>query len=94
MQKFGALTMEVQLISGVWIFGGQEHREELIRFIVDTERSSDTEAFFSRFKATLKDCFAKSIFGSLLNPSGLFSHNKRRGVTIKGQDLYLASGPI
>ncbi|MBA2253175.1 MAG: hypothetical protein H0W13_10840 [Nitrospirales bacterium] len=57
VQKFGALTMEVQPISGIWIFGGQEHRDELIRFIVDTETSADIDAFFSAFKTALKTRF-------------------------------------
>ena len=55
--RFGALTMEVQPISGVWIYGGQEHYDDLIRFIVDTEASVSNDAFFAELKTTLKERF-------------------------------------
>ncbi len=57
VERFGALTMEVQPVSGVWIYGGQEHHDELIRFIVDTESSTANDAFFAALKTTLKDRF-------------------------------------
>ena len=57
VQRFGALTMEVQPISGVWIYGGQEHRDDLIRFVVDIESSASNDAFFAALKTVLKDRF-------------------------------------
>jgi hypothetical protein len=57
VQRFGALTMEVQPISGGWIYGGQEHHDDLIRFIVDTEASASNDAFFAELKTVLKDRF-------------------------------------
>lgn len=57
VQRFGALTMEVQPISGVWVYGGQEHHDDLIRFIVDTEASPSNDAFFAQLKAILKERF-------------------------------------
>jgi len=57
VRRFGALTMEVQSISGIWIYGGQEHHDDLIRFIVDTETSPDNDTFFTELKSTLKERF-------------------------------------
>ena len=55
--QFGALTMDAPPVSGLWISGGREYRDELIRFVVDAEATPDTDAFFRDFKERLKDRF-------------------------------------
>lgn len=57
VQRFGAVTMDIQPVSGLWVHGGQEYHDELIRFVMDAEASPSTEAFFAEFKATLKSRF-------------------------------------
>ncbi len=44
--RFGALTMDAPPISGLWVSGGQEYQDELLRFVVDTEATGETEEFF------------------------------------------------
>ena len=55
--QFGALTMDTQPVSGLWVSGGQEYTDQLIRFVVDTETTSDTDEFFRNFKERLKERF-------------------------------------
>jgi hypothetical protein len=55
--KFGAITMDMQPMSGIWIYAGHEHHDELIRFILDVERSPETDQFFSELKSRLKERF-------------------------------------
>jgi hypothetical protein len=55
--KFGAITMDTQPMHGIWISTGHEYHDELIRFIVDTESTSETDQFFSRLKTRLRERF-------------------------------------
>ena len=57
VERFSALTMDAPPIAGLWVAGGREYQDELIRFVVDTEASTETEAFFRAFKEQLKDRF-------------------------------------
>lgn len=57
VRRFGALTAEIQPISGIWIYGGKVHHDELLRFIVDTEASPSNDAFFAELKVVLKERF-------------------------------------
>jgi hypothetical protein len=57
VERFGALTMDAPPISGLWVSGGREYQDELIRFVVDTEATADTDEFFRAFKERLKDRF-------------------------------------
>lgn len=55
--RFGALTMDAPPISGLWVSGGREYQDELIRFVVDAEATPDTDEFFRDFKERLKERF-------------------------------------
>lgn len=55
--RFGALTMDAPPISGLWVAGGRAYQDELIRFVVDTEATPETDEFFRDFKERLKDRF-------------------------------------
>lgn len=57
VERFGALTMDAPPVSGLWVSGGHEYDDELIRFVVDTEATPDTDEFFRLFKERLKDRF-------------------------------------
>ena len=55
--RFGAFTMDAPPISGLWVSGGREYQDELIRFVVDAEATPDTDEFFRDFKERLKERF-------------------------------------
>ena len=55
VEQFGALTMDAPTISGLWVSGGREYRDELLRFVIDTEATADTDAFFRDLKERLKE---------------------------------------
>jgi hypothetical protein len=57
VRRFGALTMDAPSTSGLWLSGGREYTDELIRFVVDTETTPDTDEFFRDFKERLKERF-------------------------------------
>jgi len=57
VRRFGALTMDAPPISGLWVSGGREYQDELIRFVVDAEATPDTDEFFRDFKERLKERF-------------------------------------
>src|SRR5437870_106694 len=57
VEQFGALTMDAPPIAGLWVSGGREYQDELIRFVVDAKASPDTDAFFRGFKEQLKERF-------------------------------------
>ncbi len=57
VSQFGALTMDAPPVSGLWVSGGQEYTDQLIRFVVDTETTPDTDEFFRNFKEHLKERF-------------------------------------
>src|SRR5262245_3137450 len=42
--RFGALTMDAPPTSGLWVSGGREYHDELIRFVVDAEATPETDA--------------------------------------------------
>ncbi|NCO83384.1 MAG: hypothetical protein COZ31_04945 [Nitrospirae bacterium CG_4_10_14_3_um_filter_44_29] len=54
IEKFGAVTVEPQSVHGIWTHGSEEYADELIRFIVDIETTSETEKFFKELKERLK----------------------------------------
>lgn len=47
VKQFGALTMDAPPVSGSWISGGREYQDELIRFVVDTEVTAETDGILS-----------------------------------------------
>ena len=55
--RFGALTMDAPPVAGLWVSGGREYQDELIRFVVDTEATPDTDEFFRTLKERLKERF-------------------------------------
>ncbi|MSQ48275.1 MAG: hypothetical protein EXR78_07795 [Deltaproteobacteria bacterium] len=57
VSQFGALTMEVSPLAGLWVSGEREYQDELIRFVVDTEATPETNEFFQTLKERLKDRF-------------------------------------
>ena len=57
VKQFGALTMDAPARVGLWVSGGREYRNELLRFVVDTEATADTDAFFRNLKEELKERF-------------------------------------
>ncbi|MDP1758867.1 MAG: hypothetical protein Q8K77_03610 [Thermodesulfovibrionales bacterium] len=54
IEKFGAVTVEPQSLHGIWTHGSKEYSDELIRFIIDIETTSETEKFFKELKERLK----------------------------------------
>jgi len=59
VEHFGALTMDTPAIAGLWVSGGREYRDELLRFIIDAEATADTDAFFRDLKERLKERFCQ-----------------------------------
>jgi hypothetical protein len=49
--------MDAPPIAGLWVSGGREYQDELVRFVVDAEASADTDEFLRSFKERLKDRF-------------------------------------
>ena len=57
--RFGALTMDAPPVSGLWVAGGREYQDELMRFVVDAEATPETDRFLRDFKERLKDRFCQ-----------------------------------
>ena len=55
--QFGALSMDVPPVSGLWVSSGHEYQDELIRFVVDAEATPATDEFWRDFKERLKERF-------------------------------------
>ena len=55
--RFGAVSLETQIIRGQWEHGGQIYRDEVLRVFVDVPRTEDAHEFFIDFKETLKARF-------------------------------------
>jgi hypothetical protein len=55
--QFVALTMDAPSVSGLWVSGGHEYQDELIRFVVDAEATPSTDEFWRDFKERLKERF-------------------------------------
>ena len=53
VEQFGALTMDAPALAGLWMSGGRENQDELLRFVIDTEATADTDAFFRGLKKRL-----------------------------------------
>lgn len=49
--------MDTPAIAGLWVSGGREYRDELLRFIIDAEATAATDAFFRDLKERLKERF-------------------------------------
>jgi len=41
--------MEPQTIRGMWIYSGAEYEDELLRFVVDVEDTSESQQFFIQY---------------------------------------------
>lgn len=52
--RFGAVSLETQVIKGPWEYGGVVFRDEVIRIFVDAPRTSSAREFFAADKETLK----------------------------------------
>lgn len=57
VDRFGALTMDAAPVSGLWVASTREYADELIRFVIDTETTPETDTFFRDFKECLKKRF-------------------------------------
>ena len=57
VNRFGALTMDASPLHGRWMSSATEYTDELIRFVVDTEATPETDAFFRDLKERLKERF-------------------------------------
>ena len=55
--RYGAVSLETQVIRGQWEYGGQIYRDEVIRVFVDAPRAPETQRFFVEFKEKLKARF-------------------------------------
>ena len=55
--RFGAVSSETQPIQGLWRYGEQIYRDELIRVFVDTLDVPESRAFFVEFKERVKSRF-------------------------------------
>jgi hypothetical protein len=51
VEHFGALPMDAPVIAGLWVSGGREYRDKLLRFVIDAEATADTDAFFRTSKS-------------------------------------------
>jgi hypothetical protein len=47
--------MDAPAMAGLWVSGGREYRNELLRFIIDAEATTDTATFFWDLKERLKE---------------------------------------
>ena len=52
--KFGAITIQPELLRGIWQHEGERYEDTLIRFILDLKDTPETEGFFVAFKEVLK----------------------------------------
>ena len=55
--RFGAVTIEPQVLEGHWVHAEVEYEDALIRLVVDVPDSHEVREFFRGFKETLKERF-------------------------------------
>lgn len=57
VRQFGAVTLQPEILRGIWIYDTDRYEEENIRLFVDVEDTPESEAFFVRLKQKLKERF-------------------------------------
>jgi len=55
--RFGALSLETQVIQGIWQQAGETFRDELIRLFIDVEDTEANHKYFVELKEQLKTQF-------------------------------------
>jgi hypothetical protein len=55
--QFGAVSLQPNVIQGVWIQEGARHEDDLRRFFVDVDDTPENETFFRNLKAVLIERF-------------------------------------
>ena len=55
--RFGAVSLETQIIRGSWSYAGRLYHDESMRVFVDIEDSPDSRRWFHQFKTRLKRRF-------------------------------------
>ena len=57
LRRFGAVTIEPQVLEGHWRHAEREYEDALIRLVADVPDTDETRAFFRAFKEVLKQRF-------------------------------------
>ena|SRR5713226_3940632 len=57
IDEFSAVTSDVTTTVGSWRYGGTLYEDELLRLTIDVPGSGSADAFFRRYKDTLKARF-------------------------------------
>lgn len=55
--RFGAISVETQMIHGTWTHLGEEFRDDLVRVFVDMPDEASARGFFEQLKEQLKQRF-------------------------------------
>ncbi len=55
--QFEGVSLEPNVIRGIWVHEGARYEDELLRFLIDVEDTSENEEFFVRYKSTLLQRF-------------------------------------
>lgn len=56
-KRFGAVSCETQTIRGMWQHQDQVFRDDLMRTFVDVADTPENRAFFTQFKARIRESF-------------------------------------
>jgi hypothetical protein len=51
--QFGAIAFQPNIVHGIWLHEGVRYEDELMRFVVDVEDSTENHQFFVNLKSTL-----------------------------------------
>ena len=57
MAHFGALQIQPHTVLGLWIYEGNRFEDELRRFTIDVEDTTENQQFFLDFKPRLLERF-------------------------------------
>ncbi len=55
--QFGSISIQPNVIRGIWVHEGTRYEDELLRYVVDVEDTPENQQFFVTFKATLLERF-------------------------------------
>jgi hypothetical protein len=54
VNQFGGLSIQPNVIRGLWVHEGQRFEDELLRFVVDVEDTGENRKFFVDYKVVLR----------------------------------------
>jgi hypothetical protein len=55
--QFGAISVQPNIVHGIWVREDTRYEDELLRIVVDVEDTPDNEQVFTRYKANLLERF-------------------------------------